>query len=570
MRILIALCWSLIFSIPAYATPPYTKAQLTSEVNANWPDNTIGAITPALLRSTVIDIINSYFDFGGASSVACSGSNWVSAIASLADSVTCSQPSFNDLKGNATLNQIAQIASNSFLGNPTTSTASPTAFNIAGFAQKVTPANNDLLIIADSAAANGMKQITVGSLPNGGGGGGGVSSFNSQSGAVTTTAVTPLEQTLAGGNTQFALQNVPAYSDYCNATGTAAEVVPCNRMFPGVALYRPYPNQVVGPTTPFYATDPWGNSISCAGTNSACLQEFITATANNGWPAEAHCQGFLNPAGGGWSEPVGIFSTVGITVPPVQDWSFVADNTCSLNITSGAGSNSGLKMDSQGATTFVWDGKIVYFGSGCAVQLIPTSNTADGFAGIYGGLVRIKSPITAASSVLGTVCLTTTGASIIQQRLNFTEINSGNLAAYGVLVSGSHGLQESSIDIQQIHGSTGAAVAEGTTTGQNHQYNHWKVENIEAYGGRGIDTWGSYDKWDVTISAGGQGGSFTYGFVTESSANNNLFINMASGGGVKLDSNPSTNIWIGPQVGVACPAGNGSTLAFYGGVLKTC
>ena len=241
MRILIALCWSLIFSIPAYATPPYTKAQLTSEVNANWPDNTIGAITPALLRSTVIDIINSYFDFGGASSVACSGSNWVSAIASLADSVTCSQPSFNDLKGNATLNQIAQIASNSFLGNPTTSTASPTAFNIAGLAQKVTPANNDLLIIADSAAANGMKQITVGSLPNGGGGGGGVSSVNTQSGAVTTSAVTPLEQTLAGGNTQFSLQALPAYSDYCNAGGTVAVPIGCNRIFPGLGAVAAIP-----------------------------------------------------------------------------------------------------------------------------------------------------------------------------------------------------------------------------------------------------------------------------------------------------------------------------------------
>lgn len=58
-RLLLALCFFLS-SVPAYAQQ--SKTALVSEVNVNWPDNTTGAITPALLRNTVIDIINSYTD----------------------------------------------------------------------------------------------------------------------------------------------------------------------------------------------------------------------------------------------------------------------------------------------------------------------------------------------------------------------------------------------------------------------------------------------------------------------------------------------------------------------------
>jgi hypothetical protein len=58
-RLLIALC--LLLPLPAQAQK--SKAALVSEVNVNWPDNTTGAITPALLRNTVIDIINSYTNY---------------------------------------------------------------------------------------------------------------------------------------------------------------------------------------------------------------------------------------------------------------------------------------------------------------------------------------------------------------------------------------------------------------------------------------------------------------------------------------------------------------------------
>ncbi len=51
----------LAFSMPARAQS--TKLTLDAEINTNWPDNTSGAITPALLRSTVTDIVASYVDW---------------------------------------------------------------------------------------------------------------------------------------------------------------------------------------------------------------------------------------------------------------------------------------------------------------------------------------------------------------------------------------------------------------------------------------------------------------------------------------------------------------------------
>jgi hypothetical protein len=65
-RILIALaCLCLVGG--AYAQK--SKSTLTTEINTNWPDNQSNLITPSLLRSTVIDIVNSYVDW-----LTCTGS----------------------------------------------------------------------------------------------------------------------------------------------------------------------------------------------------------------------------------------------------------------------------------------------------------------------------------------------------------------------------------------------------------------------------------------------------------------------------------------------------------------
>lgn len=62
-RLLGSLLALLLLSAPAFAQN--SKASMISEINTNFPDNTTGLITPALLRTTTTDMVNSYFNFPG-------------------------------------------------------------------------------------------------------------------------------------------------------------------------------------------------------------------------------------------------------------------------------------------------------------------------------------------------------------------------------------------------------------------------------------------------------------------------------------------------------------------------
>src|SRR6516225_8603814 len=63
MRTLLAALLTLLLLGPAYAQK--TKSVLTTEINTNFADNTTGAITPAILRNTTIDMINSCPQYPG-------------------------------------------------------------------------------------------------------------------------------------------------------------------------------------------------------------------------------------------------------------------------------------------------------------------------------------------------------------------------------------------------------------------------------------------------------------------------------------------------------------------------
>lgn len=95
MRYIIAILLCLLVT-PALAQK--TKAALTAEINAKWPDNTTGSITPAKLRSTVIDIVNSYYDLNGTTAVVCTANQWVTGLPTLS-SLACAQPSITNLNG---------------------------------------------------------------------------------------------------------------------------------------------------------------------------------------------------------------------------------------------------------------------------------------------------------------------------------------------------------------------------------------------------------------------------------------------------------------------------------------
>lgn len=54
----------LLLASPALAQTPQNKASMIGEINTNLADNIAGLITPAILRTTLIDMVGSYQQFG--------------------------------------------------------------------------------------------------------------------------------------------------------------------------------------------------------------------------------------------------------------------------------------------------------------------------------------------------------------------------------------------------------------------------------------------------------------------------------------------------------------------------
>jgi hypothetical protein len=118
------LLFSGIDVAQANCTPPCTKTQVQTDINTNWPDNTTQQITPALLRSTVLDLVNSYLDVNGQSSFTCPSNQFFTAIASLS-TYNCAAVSLAGLTGFGTGVQAA-------LTNNIGSAGAPVLFNGAG------------------------------------------------------------------------------------------------------------------------------------------------------------------------------------------------------------------------------------------------------------------------------------------------------------------------------------------------------------------------------------------------------------------------------------------------------
>jgi hypothetical protein len=105
---------ALVCALAAPAQAQKTKTVLTTEVNTNWPDNVVGAINPEILRSTVIDILNSYYDLNGGTSLSCAAHQWIAGLPTLS-SITCTQPAFSDISGQASLTQLPTLGANTAL-----------------------------------------------------------------------------------------------------------------------------------------------------------------------------------------------------------------------------------------------------------------------------------------------------------------------------------------------------------------------------------------------------------------------------------------------------------------------
>jgi hypothetical protein len=310
----------------------------------------------------------------------------------------------------------------------------------------------------------------------------------------------------------------------------------------GKARMFPYPDQAsrpnIGAGSQWQAYDPWGNSLasSLTGTTSQGLQEFMALCAANGWPAEltGHAEGVPSP---GSSTSTPLEATTSVQVPVAQDWSFYAFG---VNLNFNVTTVPGLVFDSQGASRFFWDGKIVYnvaspnstpgTSASCAILFKPTTNTNDGFKGIYAGEIFIGNPVCNPGS--GTACavvgLDQTGAGIFEQKLSFNEINGVDATAYGFIVFGvpgsGTGFSQNILEIENLHGSTAAGINLGYNAANGINNNQIKINNIimANASARGVDTWGLYDQWDLCLINNGEGG-LQYGIVCESTASQNQF-----------------------------------------------
>jgi len=105
--LVILLCW---LASPALAQK--TKGEMITEINANWPNNSTGQITPEKLRSTVIDLVNSYYDLNGSNSLTCAVNQWVTGMPTLS-SLSCASLIFTgDLTGTYPSPVLATVNSN--------------------------------------------------------------------------------------------------------------------------------------------------------------------------------------------------------------------------------------------------------------------------------------------------------------------------------------------------------------------------------------------------------------------------------------------------------------------------
>jgi len=89
---------ALLEPTSAACVGPCTKAQITTDIGINWPDNTTQQITPSLLRSTVSELLNSYVDANGTTTLACSANQWIAGLPTLS-TATCLQPAFTNISG---------------------------------------------------------------------------------------------------------------------------------------------------------------------------------------------------------------------------------------------------------------------------------------------------------------------------------------------------------------------------------------------------------------------------------------------------------------------------------------
>jgi hypothetical protein len=146
------LCLSLVTA--AYAQK--TKTQMNTEVNTNWPDNTTGLITPALLRTTVLDLINSYIDLNGVSNFSCPTGTFMQQVT--LNAFTCaSSPSFLNYESG----WVANLASANKFARFSQVLRQSTIDNLIGSSVGFSCPTNPTISLMDCGASNACAAAPV-------------------------------------------------------------------------------------------------------------------------------------------------------------------------------------------------------------------------------------------------------------------------------------------------------------------------------------------------------------------------------------------------------------------------
>lgn len=155
MKKLLSALFICLLSTAAYPQAK-TKTVITNEVSTNMADNTTGAITPAILRNALYDIINSYWDLGGAQVFICPTHTWIASgnVTAGATPQTCTQPAASDLSNGTTGSGAVVLASGSTIINVTiTGTTTATNNTLVGGAN-VTSFSLGTLVSGNSITIN--------------------------------------------------------------------------------------------------------------------------------------------------------------------------------------------------------------------------------------------------------------------------------------------------------------------------------------------------------------------------------------------------------------------------------
>lgn len=320
-RILAAVALLCALTAPSYAQK--SKATLTTEINTNWPDNSNGAITPAILRSTVIDIVNSYVDW-----LTCTGTGGV--VYWNAGTPTCLTVGSNG--------QVLGLSA----GLPAWINTS--ANFTAGTGITLTGTTNVTISLTNQVAAGGPSGSATTAL---------ILTYNAQGQitAVSTATITPALGSVTG---------VPANSFVANNTGSPANGAGVNGAQAGAMLCAP------------------SRSLLGAGTN----QTYTVPTCNSALPTRIELE-FTGGGGGG----AGSGTTPGVATAGGQACFGTNSTACSTPIVSASGGALGSVTGgnfSAGGTTSGCDLGITGQGGG---ETIGNTSQVGGFgaSSFFGG-----------------------------------------------------------------------------------------------------------------------------------------------------------------------------------------